>query len=70
MNVIKNISANNLNVSHFCVNLVALSLMLLYAIFVLPVLREGIEKIKKKCRAFRLTNICTYTNTLIIKESK
>lgn len=45
MNVIKNISANNLNVSHFCVNLVALSLMLLYAIFVLPVLREGIEKI-------------------------
>ena len=47
MNVIKNISVNNLNVSHFCVNLVALSLMLLYAIFVLPVLREGIEKILK-----------------------
>ena len=52
MNVIKNISVNNLNVSHFCVNLVALSLMLLYAIFVLPVLREGIGKILKKMQSF------------------
>ena len=62
MNVIKNISANNLNVSHFCVNLVALSLMLLYAIFVLPVLREGIEKIKKNAE---LLDLQTYVHTLI-----